>query len=193
MSAPGARRRKRQKPKAFCNLEELILLEKSDFGITLFSFQRQDGAGWDYTLIPGNLWQYLVQFSPTIMPKPRILLISSQHLFGESLEMILRAEKEMELIGPWNLSDQDICERLVVVRPSVIVIADENLQNETAAELTKTIIEQHPEVSVIRTGLNENIFRIFSTHTLPARGHNLLETIRTSIAQTQESTGPDCQ
>jgi DNA-binding NarL/FixJ family response regulator len=126
------------------------------------------------------------------MSKPRVLLISSQQLFGESIEMVLRAEKEVELIGPWKLGDRDICERLAVVSPSVIVIADENLQSETAAELTQSIIEQHPEVSVIRTALNENVFRIFSTHTLPARGENLLETIRGCIspAQKTDETNP---
>lgn len=125
------------------------------------------------------------------MSKPRVLLISSQPLFGESMETILRTEKEVELIGPWNLGDQDICGRLVEANPSVIVIADESLQNETAADLTKTIIEQYPEISVIRTGLSENVFRIVSTHTLPARGDNLLETIRTCITRTQESARPD--
>ena len=126
-----------------------------------------------------------------LMSKPRILLISSQHLFGESMETILRAEKEAELIGPWRLDDKDIEKRLVEVNPSVIVIADENLQSEVAAELTKTIIESHPEISVIRTALNENVFRIVSTHTLPARGEDLLETIRTCITQTQELTKSD--
>ncbi len=126
-----------------------------------------------------------------LMSKPRILLISSQHLFGESMETILRAEKEAELIGPWQLGDKDIEKRWVEVNPSVIVIADENLQSEVAAELTKTIIESHPEISVIRTALNENIFRIVSTHTLPARGEDLLETIRTCIARSQEPTKLD--
>ncbi len=125
------------------------------------------------------------------MSKPRVLLISSQHLFGESMETILRADKDVEFVGPWNLGDKDIYERLIEASPSVIVIADENLQSEAATELTKTIIEKHPKVSVIRTGLNENIFRIVSTHTLPARGDNLLETIRTCVTQTQESTRID--
>ena len=125
------------------------------------------------------------------MSNPRVLLISSQHLFGESMEMILRADKDIELVGPWNLGEQDICQRLLEVNPSVIVIADENLQSEVAAELTKTIIESHPEISVIRTALNENIFRIVSTHTLPARGEDLLETIRTCIARSQEPTKLD--
>lgn len=125
------------------------------------------------------------------MSNPRVLLISSQHLFGESMETILRAEKEVELIGPWTLGDQDICERLIEVSPSVIVIADENLQSEVAADLTKTIIEQYPEISVIRTALNENIFRIFSTHTLPARGDDLLESIRACITRTNETLKAD--
>lgn len=125
------------------------------------------------------------------MSKHRVLLISSQHLFGESMESILRADKDIELVGPWNLGEQDICQRLLEVNPSVIVIADENLQSEVAAELTKTIIESHPEISVIRTALNENIFRIVSTHTLPARGEDLLETIRTCIVRPQEPTKLD--
>ena len=123
------------------------------------------------------------------MSKPRVLLISSQHLFGESIETILRAEKDVEMIGPWHLNDPNICERLVEAHPSVVVIADENLQSETAAELTKVIIEKYPELSVIRAALNENVFRIFSTRTLPARGDNLLETIRTCIVPVHESDG----
>ncbi|MFN8386047.1 MAG: hypothetical protein U0V48_12450 [Anaerolineales bacterium] len=123
------------------------------------------------------------------MTKSRILLISSQQLFGESMEMILRAETDVEVVGPWELSDPDICKRLDEIQPAAVVIADENLQSETAAELTKSIIEAHPEISVIRTALNENVFRIVSTHTLPARGDSLLETIHRCIARTQADTG----
>lgn len=99
----------------------------------------------------------------------------------------MRTEKDIELIGSWRLDDMDICERLLETKPSVVVIADENLQSETAAELTKSIIERYSELSVIRTGLSENVFRIVSTHTLPARGDNLLETIRNSANRTQEA------
>lgn len=125
------------------------------------------------------------------MSKPRVLLISSQQLFGESMESILRAQKEVELIGPWQLGDSDIEKRLAEISPSVVVIADENLQSETAAELTKVIIEGYPEISVIRTALKENVFRIFSSHTLPARGKDLRETILTCITQTQQSKKSD--
>lgn len=130
-------------------------------------------------------------FTAFCMTKSRILLISSQHLFGESMETILRADKDVELIGSWNLYEKDICSRVFEEHPSVVVIADENLQSETAAELTKTIIEKYPEISVIRTALNENVFRIVSTHTLPARGDSLLETIRTCIARASAEDEPD--
>ena len=133
----------------------------------------------------------LFNFSHTIMSKPRVLLICSQNLFGESLEMILRTEKDIELLGSWKLGDMDICERLLEAKPSVVVIAVENLQNETADELTRSIIEQYSELSVIRTGLSKNVFRIVSTHTLPARGDNLLETIRNSAIRTQEANGSE--
>lgn len=126
-----------------------------------------------------------------VMSKPRILLLSSQHLFGESMEIILRTEQDMELIGPWNLDEPGICQRLPDAHPSVIVIADESLHSETAAELTKTIIEQYPELSVIRTALNENVFRIFLTYTLPARGADLLETIRSCVTRSQEANRSD--
>lgn len=122
-----------------------------------------------------------------LMSKPRILLISSQHLFGESLEMILRGQQDIELVGPWNLNDQEICRRLNDAQPAVVVIADETLQGESAIELTRSILEQYPELSVIRAGLSENVFRIFSTYTLPARGADLLETIRSCIARAQET------
>lgn len=78
------------------------------------------------------------------------------------MEMILRAEQDVELVGPWELDEPEICRRLLVVQPSVVVIVDENLHSETAAELTKTIIEQSPDVTVIRTGLSENVFRLIS-------------------------------
>lgn len=121
------------------------------------------------------------------MSKPLVLLISSRHLFGESMEMILRAEKDIELIGPWNLGDQDICQKMLEVKPSVVVIADENLQSEDAAELTRSIIEQYSEISVIRAGLSEKVFHIFFKQTLPARGSSLLETIHDCIARTHDS------
>ena len=141
--------------------------------------------------MPLTLEHILFELSHMTSSKPRILLISSQHLFGESMEMILRAETGLELIGPWDLNEQEVCGRLRDARPSVVVIADEDLQSEAATGLTRSIIEKYPEISVIRTALNEKVFRIFSTHTLPARGADLLETIHSCIARTEEMSPSD--
>lgn len=148
----------------------------------------EDGIARRFQVTLGNT---LFNLSHTIMSKPLILLITSQHLFGESMESILRAESDMELVGPWNLGDQDICGRLHEARPAVVVIADENLQSEAATELTQSIIERYPELTVIRTSLNDNVFRTFSTHTLPARGADLLDTIRGCVARTDETAKSD--
>lgn len=106
-----------------------------------------------------------------------MLLVCSQLLFGESMEIVLRAAEDVELIGPWELGE-DVCQRIADARPNIVVIADEDPQDTAVTSLTAAIIEQYPELSVIRTGLNENVFRVFSTHTLPAHRANLLETIR---------------
>lgn len=93
------------------------------------------------------------------------------------METILRAAEDVELIGPWVLGE-DVCQRIGEACPNIVVIADEESQNEAVARLTASVLEQYPDLSVIYTGLNENVFRVFSTHTLPARGADLLETIR---------------
>ena len=111
------------------------------------------------------------------MPKRRVLLVCSQHLFGESMETVLRAAEDVELIGPWDLGE-DICQRIADVHPNAVIVADQDPQNNESTLLTSSIIEQYPELSVIRAGLTENVVRVFSTHLVPARGTDLLETIR---------------
>ena len=51
------------------------------------------------------------------MSKTRVLLISSQHLFGESMEMILRGEKEIDLLGPWKLGELNLLEQILEEQP----------------------------------------------------------------------------
>ena len=140
-----------------------------------------------FLLVSSKLTATLFNLSHTIMAKSRVLLISSQCLFGESMETILRANSDIELIGSWNLNDPNVPRQLLEANPSVVVIADENLQSEAAAEMTKLIVERHPDLSVIRTGLSENVLRVFSTHTRSARGSNLFDTIRECALQNLEA------
>ncbi len=121
------------------------------------------------------------------MTKPRVLLIGSQCLFGESMEMILHANSDIELIGSWNLDDPTAPLQLLEAQPSVVVIADEDLQSEKAVEITQLIVERHPDLSVIRTGLSENVLRVFSTQTKSAQGDNLFDTIRECAIQNHKA------
>lgn len=109
--------------------------------------------------------------------KRRILLICSQHLFGESLENILRRVEGMELLGPMELSQENINVRLLELRPDAVVIVDEGENKKSISYLTAAILQQFPSLPVISAGLDQNIFRVFSTHTLPARGSDLVEAI----------------
>lgn len=128
-------------------------------------------------------------FHVQVMEKRRVLLVCSQHLFGESMEMILRAEADVELIGPWDV-EGDVCQQIPEARPHVVVIVEEDSQSERTAHLTAAIIERHPELSIIRAGLTENVFRVFSTHSVPARGTDLIETIRSLPVVTPDAGNP---
>lgn len=111
------------------------------------------------------------------MPKHRVLLICSQHLFGESLEAILRRVEDMELLGPMELSQGNINARLRELRPDAVIVVDEGETKMSASYLTAAILQQFPNLPVIRAGLEQNIFRVFSAHTLPARSSDLVEAI----------------
>lgn len=137
----------------------------------------RDGEGFDCTVFSTTLEEILSFHLRQVMPKHRVLLVCSQHLFGESMETILRAEADVELIGPWGLGEE-VCSRITEASPSVILIVDDDSQSEATTSLTLAIMETHPEIPIIRAGLTENIVRVLSTHLLPARGTDLLETIR---------------
>jgi hypothetical protein len=109
------------------------------------------------------------------MEKRRVLLICSQHLLGESMEQVLRCVEDMQLIGPWEANEQ-VAACIPEVRPDVVVIV-EGGENDPAASLTASLMETYPELPVIRAGLTENSFRIFSTHLLPARPGDLVQAI----------------
>lgn len=112
------------------------------------------------------------------MTTHRVLLVCSQHLFGAGMEGILRAaEADVELIGPWGLGEE-VCSRITEASPNVVLIVDEDSQSEVSASLTSTIMEAYPKLPIMRGGMTENVVRVYSTHILPARGTDLIETIR---------------
>ena len=81
----------------------------------------------------------------------------------------------MDLIGTCGL-DENIHKQIEESHPDVVVDVDS--QSDEMICLTSAIIEQHPEVSVVRAGLTEKIIRVFSSQRLPAHSVNFLEVIR---------------
>lgn len=81
----------------------------------------------------------------------------------------------MDLIGTCGL-DENIHKQIAESHPDVVVDVDS--QSDEMICLTSAIIEQHPEVSVVRAGLTEKIIRVFSSQRLPAHSVNFLEVIR---------------
>jgi hypothetical protein len=128
-------------------------------------------------------------FTSRHMDKRRVLLICSPHLFGESMEQILRGVQDMELIGPWEAAG-DLCSRIPEARPDVVVIVELE-QHEPAFPLVASLIELFPELPVIRARLTESYFRIFSTHLLPARASDLVQAIRSLPAWEPHIAGND--
>jgi DNA-binding NarL/FixJ family response regulator len=111
------------------------------------------------------------------MRKQRVLLVSSHHLFGESVETVLRQAMDVELLEPLDMMQQDICLQLPVLRPDAVVIVDELPDTLAVSLLTAEILQQFPNLPVFRADLSENIFHVFAAHTLPARGSDLVEAL----------------
>jgi len=137
----------------------------------------REGEGSNCTTFSSILGEIRLIFHKQVMEKRRVLLVCSGHLFGESVEAVLRAEADVELIGPWELGEE-VCARIAEANPGVVLIVDEEAQSEVSARLTSAIMEAHPNLPIIRAGLTENVVRVISTHILPARGTDLMETIR---------------
>ncbi len=111
------------------------------------------------------------------MSKLRILLIGSQHLFGEGMKNLLRAGADMELIGICDLGE-DIYHHIEAVRPDVVILLNMDPQSDEMLRLTSAIIEQQLETTVFCATLAEKAIRIFSSQQLPVYSITFLEVIR---------------
>lgn len=111
------------------------------------------------------------------MIKRRVALLSSQHLLGESLEHTLRHFEDVEMIGAWELDDQ-VLSLLSAQTPELLLIAEQEPPCEEITFLTGQILETYPNLPVIRVTLDQNVLRIYTSQTLPARTAELIDVIR---------------
>lgn len=108
--------------------------------------------------------------------KRRVLLLCLQSLLGESLEKVLSQEESVELVGPWDL-DAPVLARLSEDAPDVVLVAEAESESERVASLTTQILDQYPDVPVIRVGLAQDTIRVYTSHAVPARAVDLMEAI----------------
>jgi DNA-binding NarL/FixJ family response regulator len=115
--------------------------------------------------------------------KRRVLLLCAslegthpQLLLGEALENILSKVEDVELVGTWALDDQALA-RLAQDLPDILLIAEEEA-GESVTSLTAQVLEHYPDLPVVRVGLMQNVVRLYTSRTLPARSADLIEAIR---------------
>jgi DNA-binding NarL/FixJ family response regulator len=110
------------------------------------------------------------------MQKRRVVLICGKHLWGESLEHILGSSSEVEMVGCWDFDDP-VLPRLKALSPDLLIMADVQLPSERATCLTAEILEDLPDLSVIHVTPEQNVFRVYTSHTLPASKSELIDVI----------------
>lgn len=116
--------------------------------------------------------------------KPRILLIATSNLFGESLEFLLRQANVVETIvtEEFRTFDETANPQWIAnIKSDIVLLATDEATYQTGRQIASKILELHPEICIIHTDRSQNTFYIHSTRALPARVTNLLEAIR-SIA-----------
>lgn len=110
------------------------------------------------------------------MQPRRVLLLSVQPLLSESLASILSSVKDIVLIGP-RATDAAALASLTDEAPDVVLIAEQEDQHEEAVSFMAQILEQYPELPVIHVGLSQNLIRLYSSQSMPARSADLIGAI----------------
>lgn len=108
--------------------------------------------------------------------KYRVALIGEEILLGEGLHNLLGRQNDVDLVGSWKLLPEAV-EMIPKVAPDVVLIAESQGGDETAATLTNDIIERFPELPVIRIGLSQDVVRVYTMRVSPARSADLIEVI----------------
>jgi chemotaxis response regulator CheB len=112
------------------------------------------------------------------MTKHRVLLLSAHPLLSEGLANMLGKMEDMILIGPHAVSDF-VLSNLSAFAPDVVLFAEQETNDTTANALLFEILRESPDLPVIQVGLSgDNTLRIYTSHALPARSADLIETIR---------------
>ncbi len=111
------------------------------------------------------------------MDKRQVVLVCERHLWGESLEYLLANASDVELIGCWDF-DEPVVSRLKAQTPDILVVASDEFPSEHTTCLTAEVMDALPELTILHATPSQNVLRIYTSHTLPARQSELMNVIR---------------
>jgi DNA-binding NarL/FixJ family response regulator len=111
------------------------------------------------------------------MEKRRVALLCTQDLLGESITHLLSHIEDITVIACWSLGDPAL-PRLLAEAPDLLLIADEEPFSEAMARLTAQLMEACPDLPIVRITLSQNVLRVYTAQSMPARSAELLEMIR---------------
>lgn len=107
----------------------------------------------------------------------RVLLFSTQRLFGESVEQTLSQVEGLEICGHWPLDDL-VMERLTAGLPDCVIFIDDSSVEDLLFNLTAQILDHYPDLPVFRVTLERSHMQIFNSQLVPARSAELIDLIQ---------------
>lgn len=107
-----------------------------------------------------------------------VLLLSDTPLLSEGLANLLGKTEDLILIGPRSVSGFTLSD-LKACAVDVVLFAKQETDDAIANTVLLQILQHVPDLPVIQINLSgNNMVRVYTSHTLPARSADLIETIR---------------
>lgn len=118
----------------------------------------------------------------------RIFVLCNQSVFSRGVEILLRQDKGVELVGEEANVERAI-ERVRVLCPDVVLVEQEPPACDPALVVMR-ILEELPGAEVVRLNLNDNTIRVYRGQQRIARDiGDLLEVIKNAPCR-EETAGP---
>jgi chemotaxis response regulator CheB len=112
------------------------------------------------------------------MKQHRVLLLSDTPLLSEGLANLLGKMDDLMLVGPRSISGFTVSD-LRVCAPDVVLFAEQETGDPARNTVLLQILQHVPDLPVIQVSLSaNNMVRVYTSRTLPARSADLIETIR---------------
>ncbi len=104
-------------------------------------------------------------------------MLSSQSLFGRGVEILLRQDQDVELVGEETNAEQAI-ERIKELCPDVVLV-EQNLTEDEPGSLVMRILSATPSAKIVALNLADNTIRAYhGEQKIPREIGDLLQVIK---------------